>query len=537
LEVTGTIKTTYKYHIPMTEFFKFLSATALLLSAMGANAQNPYLPLGEFIPDGEPYVFEDPDRPGQYRVYVYGSHDILKTAYCGKDQVVWSAPVDDLSNWRCDGVCFENDGDVLYAPDIMEYIDKDGKKLYYFYPNNQAGGRNSMIAVGGRPDGPFTVCNWSKTKPETTEGILGFDPAVFRDDDGRVYGYWGFEKSFCAELDPNTMASVKPGTEIVVDMVSNRHQDGIFRFFEASSIRKIKDKYVFIYSRWSADGDFGLPGTNYTLAYAYSDNPMGPFTYGGTIIDCRGRQTASDGTTYYTATPTGNTHGSICEINGQWYVFYHRQTGTNEFSRQAMVSPIEVEVVEGPDGYVKISEGEYTSEGFALDGLDPGKRYAAGIACYYTHPDGAQLDYPNMHYSGSYPQPVYASFEGVGNPYDKKYNECPMVNNTAGSVVGYKYFNFNKLTQRKRVKLLLSYVPEGVKGRMYVYLDGPDKERGGKRIGVLRFNGKKAGVEKNSRIRLRGLKGLQGKHAIYFVFSSKEKDKSITRLNEFEFVR
>lgn len=514
----------------MTRLLTLFAASALTLSAVSAGAQNPYLPLGEFIPDGEPYVFEDPDKPGEFRVYVYGSHDILKDKYCGQDQVVWSAPVDNLFDWRYDGVCFKSGDDILYAPDIVEIKDAGGKKLYYFYPNNQARGRLGMIAVGERPDGPFTVCNWSKKNPMVTEGVLGFDPAVFQDEDGKIYGYWGFEKSFCAELDPKTMATVKPGTQIVEDMVSNRNQEGIFRFFEASSIRKIKDKYVFIYSRWSADGDFGLPGSNYTLAYAYSNNPMGPFTYGGTIIDCRGRQTAADGTTYYTATPTGNTHGSICEINGQWYVFYHRQTGTNEFSRQAMVSPIEVEVKEGPDGYVKISEAEYTSEGFALGGLDPFRRYAAGIACYYTHPDGAHQEYPNMFYSGSYPQPVYAYFEGVENPYDEGHNQCPMVNNTSGSVVGYKYFNFDGFCGKRRAKLILTYIPEGVKGRMTICLEG-------KKIGCLRFNGRNAGIEKTSRIRLRGLKGIAGKQSVFFVFSSKEQGKSICSLKEFEFAR
>ena len=54
-----------------------------------------------------------------------------------------------------------------------------------------------------------------------------------------------------------------------------------------------------------------------------------------------------NGNVIVTATPNGNTHGSIIEINGQWYVFFHRQTGTNEFSRQAMVAPINVEVTEG----------------------------------------------------------------------------------------------------------------------------------------------------------------------------------------------
>ena len=114
--------------------------------------------------------------------------------------------------------------------------------------------------------------------------------AVFVDDDGRVYGYWGFENSYGAELDPKTMATVRPGTEIVTDMIPGKKQDKTFRFFEASSMRKIKDKYVFVYSRWTADGDFGLPETNYTLAYAWSDSPLGPFTYGGTIIDGRAAQ-------------------------------------------------------------------------------------------------------------------------------------------------------------------------------------------------------------------------------------------------------
>ena len=61
---------------------------------------NPYLPLWEHIPDGEPYVFEDPDQPGKKRVYIYGSHDDLITMYCGRDQVVWSAPVEVVGSRR-----------------------------------------------------------------------------------------------------------------------------------------------------------------------------------------------------------------------------------------------------------------------------------------------------------------------------------------------------------------------------------------------------------------------------------------------------
>ena len=81
---------------------------------------NPYMPLWEHIPDGEPYVFEDPDQPGKYRVYVYGSHDDLITEYCGRDQVVWSASVDSLNNWRYDGTILvvdkNRDGEPLRLP-------------------------------------------------------------------------------------------------------------------------------------------------------------------------------------------------------------------------------------------------------------------------------------------------------------------------------------------------------------------------------------------------------------------------------------
>ena len=321
---------------------------------------NPYIPLWDHIPDGEPYVFEDPDNPGKFRVYLYGSHDIEVKNYCGRDQVVWSADVNDLNNWRLDGVILKVDkngkgdpqkeADILFAPDVALSVDKDGKKTYYLYPNNQVGGRNGMVAKSDRPDGPFEVINWNPKNPDITDGVLAFDPAVFVDDDGKVYGYWGFERSYAAELDPATMATVKPGTKIVEDMVSGRNQEGVFKFFEASSLRKIKDKYVFIYSRFTMDGEFGLPTSNYTLAYAYGDNPLGPWTYGGTIIDGRGREKDPDGKVFASGTVDGNTHGSICEINGKWWVFYHRQNGLNEFSRQAMVAPITVTVEEGKGG-------------------------------------------------------------------------------------------------------------------------------------------------------------------------------------------
>ena len=526
------------------------------LLCTGASAANPYLPLWEYIPDGEPYVFEDPDHPGQYRVYIYGSHDIERSAYCGRNQVVWSAPVDDLLHWRYDGVIFESrldargnplnpdgKGDILYAPDVVEKVDADGRKTYYLYPNTQAPGRNSMIARADRPDGPFTVCNWDPKDPARTVGVLGFDPAAFIDDDGRVYGYWGFQQSFGAELDPETMCTVRPGTKIVENMVSSLRQEGEFRFFEASSIRKIKDKYVFVFSRWTADGDFGLGEANNTLAYAWSNSPLGPWTYGGTVIDARARDVDEQGRPIYTAAPGGNTHGSLCEIGGQWYIFYHRQAGLGGFDRQAMVAPVEVKVTEGPDGKVEISEGEYTSEGFELGGLNPLERHSAGIACWFTGPRPAEKDNLGNKYSGSYIEPARAEWDGEGDPYDLSVNHNPVVNNTAGSVVGYKYFNFDMLypplamrrsPRLAAKKLLVTLVPQGVRGRIVIMADHP---RHGKRLGVIRLSGRQPQAPVQMKARVPKARRMSGKHALYFVFESDTPDRSLCELEDFVFAR
>ena len=509
---------------------------------------NPYLPLWEHIPDGEPYVFEDPDQPGKYRVYIYGSHDSRITDYCGREQVVWSASVDSLNNWRYDGEILavsknakgelinkDSLADVLFAPDVTLVTDKDGKKTYYLYPNDQHGGRNGLIAKSDRPDGPFEVCNWSKNDPNATDGVLAFDPGVFVDDDGRVYGYWGFGESNGAELDPATMATVKPGTKIVNHMISGYKEPGQFRFFEASSIRKIKDKYVFIYSRFTEEGEFGLPTTNYTLAYAYSDKPLGPWTYGGTIIDGRAREKDEQGNVIASANVSGNTHGSICEINGQWYVFYHRQSGLNEFARQAMVAPITVKVEEGEGGKVEISEGEYTSEGFALNGLNPLERHSAGICCWYTGPKIAIHEWPNNTFYGSYVEASYGTDDKFAAPYDIRNNTNYVVNNTDGSIVGYKYFNFDATKGRKDVQLILSLIPEGVNGTITIMADRPWASQGGKALGTIELKADMPQVPTETITQLPALGELTGKHAIFFCFKSETKEKSLCKLCDFSF--
>ena len=155
----------------------------LLLAVLSAQAQNPYLPLWEHLPDGEPRVFEDPDQPGKFRAYIIGSHDTNYTAYCGSDIRMWSAPVEDLSQWRDEGPIFTHyvDGqwDTMFAPDLVEVKDKaTGKKTYYLYPHSRGWQRVPMVCKGDRPNGPFTPINLTEDGRKCLPGsLIDFDPS------------------------------------------------------------------------------------------------------------------------------------------------------------------------------------------------------------------------------------------------------------------------------------------------------------------------------------------------------------------------
>ena len=478
-----------------------------------ALAINPYLPEWEHIPDGEPYVFEDPKHPGKERIYIYGSHDTSKTSYCGPDLTVWSAPVEDLTDWRCDGVIFEYSSgtkkDTMYAPDVAVVNESDGSKTYYLYPNDQTTKRNSMVCKSKSPIGPFEPINLNSDTDPSSTGVMGFDPAVFVDDDGRVYGYWGFHKASMAELDPATMATVKPGTSIIDDAFLDYEDDDQIRFFEASSMRKINDKYIFIYSRKTQDGEFGLGKSTATLAYLYSDNPLGPWTYGGTIIDARGRNTDSEGNTFAALAAT-NTHGSLAQVNGQWYIFYHRTINNDGgYSRQGMAEPVDITFTE--DGKVKISEAEVTSEGMEMNGLDPFKLYSAGISCYTT--------------GGSYIQATW----------DKNDIGGAVSNNKNGAIVGYKYFNFTNFCEGKKdcLNLRINYTGTGNDGIIKVRLDSPYTD--GKDLGTISVEKSDSQIAPVTKILSIDPEKIEpGKHALYFLFETSS-ESSLCSLNSFQF--
>lgn len=538
-------------------------------------AGNPYLPLWEHLPDGEPRVFEDPDNPGKFRAYIIGSHDVRFGSYCGPDIRMWSAPVEDLSSWRDEGAIFthqtEGQWDVMYAPDLVEVKRKDGTKEYYLYPHSRGRDREAMVAKGSRPDGPFTPVNLTADGTKTLPGsILGFDPSVYieyitdpNDPDYeigfRAYGYWGFQRSLAAQLDQNTMYSVRPDTEVIpyfmpagIRRGNNRGPKDIsyphiypgedleaFNFFEASSIRKIGNKYVTIYSGYSGP-DYGLGSSNSTLRYAYGDSPLGPWKSGGVLVDSRAPVLNQDGSQLQTTNAGHNTHGSIEQINGQWYAFYHRPPRGFGNARQSMVAPVHVEwdeksVSEGGkvsirayDPYAKdniwtakdsrgneYKGAEVTSEGFHIFGLDPYQYYSAGFACYLSDIRLQQ------------------------DSWDIWDNHAPITNVKNGNIIGYKYFGFGGLDKDKfglkafegtkkgnKTSFNLFLMPKTSKTfKVNVWLDGPWDNQAwqGTKIGEIVVPANSAQETAQFAIDVsKFVDHLDKKHAIYLVAESEE---------------
>lgn len=389
---------------------------------------NPYLPSWEYIPDGEPYVFGD-------RVYVYGSHDRFNGyAYCLNDYVCWSAPVDKLGEWRYEGVIYRKtqdprnaDGDMcLYAPDVVQGY--DGRFYLYYVLDLQP---VVSVAVCDTPAGAYEFLGYVHHPDGTPLGegegdMHQFDPGVLAED-GRVYLYTGF----CSRK-----AEGNPGSQVTVleaDMLTVRERPRVLipalctckgtsfekqPFFEASSIRKNGDTYYFVYSSVECT----------PLCYATSKSPVEGFTYGGVIITNNDRYIdtykPAEKPMFYGA----NNHGSIVEIRGQWYVFYHRHTNGTNFSRQGCMEPIRILA----DG--SIPQVEMTSCG-PNGGPLPGEgEYPAYIACNLFCPvEEAYTANPGDWMDCRFPKLTQDGRDGDENP-------GYIANLREGATAGFKYF-------------------------------------------------------------------------------------------------
>ena len=438
---------------------------------------NPFLPLWEYVPDGEPHVFGD-------RLYLFGSHDVEGgLRYCAAGNYVgWSAPVDDLSDWRYEGIIYEAKQDPrvhgdfgdLYAPDVVR--GNDGRYYLYYCISGGIGnvGDDHNTAVGvavcDTPAGKYEYLGFVRN-PDGTPYLkyLPGDPAVINDD-GVIRLYHGWALSLVASgahgggtrqlpdfrtlsrehirqflLGPEQMLFHRTKEQLLADpedVMGANHvvlTDDMLTvsgktsrivpsqflaygtsfeghgFYEASSIRKIKGLYYFIYSDENSN----------MLSYATSQYPDRDFVYRGILqsngdVGLDGRQ---DGDRLNL---TANNHGSLECVNGQWYIFYHRQTHSSTYSRQACAEPVTI----APDG--SIAQAECTSCGLNGSPLRAEGEYPAAIACNITN--GHMPHITNRILEADIP---YITHSGEGQDAERF-----VTNIKPGTRIVFKYFAF-----------------------------------------------------------------------------------------------
>ncbi|MFM9331557.1 family 43 glycosylhydrolase [Paenibacillus mesotrionivorans] len=399
---------------------------------------NPYLPSWEYIPDGEPHFYDG-------RVYVYGSHDRFNGhVFCLNDYVCWSAPVDDLGDWRYEGVIYpktedplNRDGSMcLYAPDVT--VGPDGRYYLYYVLDKVS---VVSVAVCDKPAGQYEFYGYVSYADGTRLGEKEgdepqFDPAVLTEGD-RTYLYTGFcavgdrsrKGASVTVLGPDMLTVLEePATLVPSQPYSGGSGFEGHEFFEASSIRKIRDTYYFVYSSV----------VMHELCYATSPSPTGGFVYRGVIVSNNdlhiGSYKPADKPMFY----GGNNHGGLAEINGEWYIFYHRQTNGTHFSRQGCAERLRLH----PDG--SIPQVEMTSCGLN-DGPLAGKgEYPAYLACNLFYKDEAKyVGGEGIWMDSRFPRITQDGKDGDEEP-------GYIANMLDSATAGFKYFHCEGV---KRVKI------------------------------------------------------------------------------------
>lgn len=294
------------------------------LQALAERAISQPLVTHIYTADPSAHVFEG-------RLYVYPSHDI--DAGIPENDLGDHFGMEDYHVLRMDrpGAEVVDCGVALHLRDVPwaqrqmwapDAACRDGRYYLYFPARDAAGMFRIGVAVGERPEGPFVA------EPRAIEGSYSIDPAVFADDDGTHYmyfgGLWGGQLQHYRDnvhdanhaepaddapaLGPRvarlradmTQFAEAPREVAILDRDGRplRAGDHQRRFFEAAWVHKHRGRYYLSYST----------GNTHLLCYATGDDPYGPFVHQGTIL---------------TPVVGWTTHHSIVAFEGQWYLFYH----------------------------------------------------------------------------------------------------------------------------------------------------------------------------------------------------------------------
>lgn len=316
-----------------------------------------YLFPSDYMADPSVHVFND-------KLYIYPSHDWDSGAAFDDDgghfemkdyHVLTLTDIENEEATDCGKILDLQDipwaGRQMWDNDVVE---KDGKYYLIFSAKDKNDVFHLGVAVADRPEGPF------KPQPDPIRGSYSIDPCVFKDDDGSIYvyfgGLWGGQlqrykdnkaigKEYLPEGDEPALPSrvvkmtddvlqfaEEPKPVLVVDdngeplKASDPH-----RFFEASWMHKCNGKYYFSYST----------GDTHMLCYAVGDNPYGPFTYKGVVLE---------------PVVGWTTHHSIVQYKGKWYLFHHDCVPSNDITWLRSLKVLELDV--NADGEIKTAKSK-----------------------------------------------------------------------------------------------------------------------------------------------------------------------------------
>lgn len=312
-----------------------------------------YLYPKDYMADPSAHVFNG-------RLYIYPSHDWDSGAsfdddgghFQMKDYHVLS--FDDVEQGEAtDHGCVLRVEDIPWASKQLwdnDVVEHDGRWYMIFCAKDKNAVFHLGVAIADRPEGPFVP------QPDPIRGSYSIDPCAFKDDDGTVYvyfgGIWGGQlqrykdnRALAAEHLPEGSEPALPGRVarmtgdvlqfaeepkpvVIVDRegkpltAADPH-----RFFEASWMNKINGRYYFTYST----------GDTHLLCYATGDNPYGPFTFRGVLLE---------------PVVGWTTHSSIACFKGHWYLFHHDcvPSGGKTWLRSLKVREIHI----GEDGQLSV---------------------------------------------------------------------------------------------------------------------------------------------------------------------------------------
>ena len=413
------------------------------------------------------------------------------------------------------------------------------------------------------------------------------DPAILIEDDGTAYVLGNINRPVVASEDAvNEMkANKETGTAVIHKLL--RDEDGLyyvaetnycpttngpehyFSMFEGVSIRKDRETgtYILVYCNGEYVGETGKQTTSSGLAYAYTRDPMGKWTYGdngmngadiyenrrkknggnwGNVLYENGGRHEMDpvtGKMIYHSNATymdGNDHGGIVKVNGQWYVFGHRQSGNGMGGRQNTIQKISLNYKE--DGSLVIPIAEMTSSG-AADSICAYQKIDAGITCYLV---------PAYGVTPSRTSPFVANYLGNNDPDTNEginfdvTHYSPIEGLKSGSIAGFKYLDFaegGKVT----AGILVTGEAGCADGTVKIYLDAPVAEAGGKLVGEIAVSAQAMAAASAKETGTDGTQWawlncqlseeVSGVHAVYYVFASDTANTNICKLDQISFAK